>query len=60
MGLAGMRERAEMIDARFAIRSAPGEGTAVTLSIPLTAVAPPECANHLGQAPNEAESQDPS
>lgn len=34
MGLSAMRERAELIDARLAVRSAPGEGTTVDLRVP--------------------------
>ena len=46
-GIAGMRERAEMVGARLRITSAPGKGTEVRLAIPLssraveTAVEPP-------------------
>ena len=36
-GLLNMRERAELIDARLAIHSRPGEGTRVTLRVPLGA-----------------------
>ena len=36
-GLAGMRERAEVIGGKFRVRSAPGKGTDVTLEIPLVA-----------------------
>jgi two-component system sensor histidine kinase UhpB len=35
VGLIGMRERAELIGARLAIRSAPGQGTTVELYLPL-------------------------
>ncbi len=38
-GLAGMRERAELLGGRLEIESAPGEGTALALSLP--ALAPP-------------------
>jgi PAS domain S-box-containing protein len=38
LGLLGMRERVEMVGGRFAIASAPGEGTTVTAEIPF---APP-------------------
>jgi signal transduction histidine kinase len=34
-GLLGMRERAELLGGRFHIATAPGEGTAVTVSFPL-------------------------
>jgi signal transduction histidine kinase len=34
LGLLGMRERVEMVGGRFAIASAPGEGTTVTAEIP--------------------------
>lgn len=34
-GIAGMRERAEVIGAKLAVKSAPGEGTTVKLTIPL-------------------------
>lgn len=33
-GLAGMRERALLADARIDVRSAPGEGTTVELTLP--------------------------
>ncbi|MDX3077463.1 sensor histidine kinase [Streptomyces sp. NPDC088354] len=36
MGLSAMRERADLIDARLTVRSAPGEGTTVALRVPLT------------------------
>ncbi|MFF3561440.1 sensor histidine kinase [Streptomyces sp. NPDC002574] len=39
MGLSAMRERADLIDARLTLRSAPGEGTTVALRVPL---APPD------------------
>ncbi|HET9014670.1 MAG TPA: sensor histidine kinase [Thermomicrobiaceae bacterium] len=35
LGLAGMRERAEVIGGKLRVRSAPGKGTEVTLEIPL-------------------------
>ncbi|HLI50349.1 MAG TPA: sensor histidine kinase [Thermomicrobiaceae bacterium] len=35
-GLAGMRERAEVVGGRLTIRSTPGNGTEITLVIPLT------------------------
>lgn len=47
MGLSAMRERADLIDARLTLRSAPGEGTTVVLRVPLTA--PDEAAE--GQDP---------
>ena len=34
LGLLGMRERVELLDGRFAIRSACGEGTTVTVWMP--------------------------
>jgi len=34
-GIAGMRERAELVGGRLELRSAPGEGTEVRLSVPL-------------------------
>lgn len=34
MGLSAMRERADLIDARLTVRSAPGEGTTVDLRMP--------------------------
>jgi signal transduction histidine kinase len=40
-GLRGMRLRAENIDARFEIRSAPAAGTTVTAHLPLSPSAPP-------------------
>ena len=36
LGLLGMRERAELLGGAFDIRSAPGQGTTVTVSIPFT------------------------
>ena len=36
LGLLNMRERAEMIRGRLSIESAPGEGTTITLDIPLS------------------------
>lgn len=35
LGLAGMRERAELLGGRFELRSAPGEGTTVRVALPL-------------------------
>jgi signal transduction histidine kinase len=35
LGLLNMRERAEMIGGRLSIESAPGEGTTITLNVPL-------------------------
>ena len=35
-GLHGMRERAQRLEASFAIESAPGQGTTITLTAPLT------------------------
>lgn len=35
LGLLNMRERAEMIGGRLSIESAPGQGTSITLSVPL-------------------------
>ena len=40
LGLAGMRERVDLLGGDIAIRSRPGEGTAVSIEIPLTGVAP--------------------
>ena len=37
LGLLGMRERALMVDGTLEIRSVPGNGTTVTLSIPYIA-----------------------
>ncbi len=34
-GLLGMRERAEMIGGKFTVRSAPGQGTEITVTVPL-------------------------
>jgi two-component system sensor histidine kinase DegS len=34
-GIAGMRERAEVIGAKLAVKSAPGDGTTIKLTIPL-------------------------
>ena len=36
LGLLGMRERIEMVGGRFAIESAPGEGTTIRAEIPTT------------------------
>ena len=35
LGLESMRERARLVQARLSVRSRPGEGTAVTVRIPL-------------------------
>jgi signal transduction histidine kinase len=37
LGLVGMRERAELLNGKWAIHSQPGEGTHVTLELPLSA-----------------------
>jgi signal transduction histidine kinase len=37
IGLSGMRERAAVLKAKFDLRSSPGEGTTITVSIPLAA-----------------------
>jgi two-component system sensor histidine kinase DegS len=42
LGLAGMRERAELAGGSLAIDSRPGAGTRVTLKVPTGAVAPPD------------------
>jgi signal transduction histidine kinase len=34
-GLVGMRERARMLKGEFSVKSEPGEGTTVTVSVPL-------------------------
>jgi signal transduction histidine kinase len=36
LGVVGMRERAELIGGTLAIRSRPGEGTSVRLTVPLS------------------------
>jgi signal transduction histidine kinase len=36
LGLLGMRERLQMIDGKFSIKSTPGHGTTVTARIPVT------------------------
>jgi PAS domain S-box-containing protein len=41
LGLLGMRERVEMVGGRFAIESAPGEGTTVSAEIPLDSAGEP-------------------
>lgn len=41
-GLRGMRERVELLDGRFSISSAPGQGTTVGAEFPLPAEAPGE------------------
>jgi len=35
-GLASMRERAESLDGQFAVESRPGQGTRITMTVPLT------------------------
>jgi signal transduction histidine kinase len=35
LGLAGMEERAAILNARFALRSRPGKGTVITVAIPI-------------------------
>jgi signal transduction histidine kinase len=40
LGLAGMRERVDLLGGEIAIRSRSGEGTVVSIEIPLTGVAP--------------------
>ncbi|MEN8235249.1 MAG: ATP-binding protein [Actinomycetota bacterium] len=40
LGLAGMRERADLLGGEIVIRSRPGEGTVISIEIPLTGVAP--------------------
>ena len=40
LGLLGMRERAELFDARFQVDTAPGAGTHVSLFVPLRAARP--------------------
>jgi len=35
-GLLGIKERTEMLGGRYSIISAPGRGTAITVSVPLT------------------------
>lgn len=40
LGLAGMRERAELLGRRLTIESEPGKGTSVHVQIPLTGVSP--------------------
>ncbi len=37
LGLAGMRDRATLVDGRLAVESAPGEGTTVTVEAPVAA-----------------------
>ena len=37
LGLAGMEERAAILNARFAMRSRPGKGTVITVAIPIDA-----------------------
>ena len=34
LGLVGMQERVRLVNGRFAVKSAPGKGTTVSLSIP--------------------------
>jgi signal transduction histidine kinase len=40
-GLIGMRERADLVDGKLSVASAPGDGTTVTIVVP---------ARHLGDA----------
>jgi signal transduction histidine kinase len=40
LGLLGMRERLEMVGGRFAVESAPGQGTTVTAEIPACKLPP--------------------
>jgi len=42
LGFVGMRERAEGVNGALQIKSAPGEGTEITLTVPLEALAPLE------------------
>ena len=42
LGLAGMRERAELLGGRFEVESAPGRGTRVRAFLPLTGIADDE------------------
>ena len=42
-GLAGMRERAELLGGTLAVRSAPGKGAAVTLRLPVAATVALKC-----------------
>lgn len=41
LGLIGMRERAQGLGGRLRVKSAPGDGTAVTVSVPLPRPGPP-------------------
>jgi signal transduction histidine kinase len=36
LGILGMRERTELLDGTFALQSAPGQGTEIQVTIPLT------------------------
>ena len=36
LGLLGMQERVRLVNGRFAIKSAPGRGTTVSVQIPFT------------------------
>lgn len=56
-GLAGMRERAEVVGGRLTIRSTPGNGTDITLIIPL---APGSQTTPVDSAPREHRSFDGS
>jgi signal transduction histidine kinase len=42
LGLIGMRERADLLGASLAIESAPGAGTTIRLTVPLTEKGPPQ------------------
>jgi signal transduction histidine kinase len=45
-GLAGMRERTERLDGSFAVESLPGEGTTITISLPVLRPAGGDTAEH--------------
>ena len=55
MGLIGMRERAKSIGGRLSIRSRPGSGTKVSLTLPLPALPPPQVRLHGVLDQGEAE-----
>jgi signal transduction histidine kinase len=45
-GLAGMRERTERLDGSFSVESLPGEGTTITISLPVLRPAGGDTAEH--------------
>ncbi|MFZ0243768.1 MAG: ATP-binding protein [Desulfobacterales bacterium] len=50
-GMHGMKERIEICNGSFAVKSVPGKGTLLTASIPKTAAHPPAATPHSSTAP---------